>query len=313
MTQAFVISTPPLVVGIGEALYDLIDGRHLLGGAPVNFAVHAHQMLQPAGGCAVVASRVGCDDLGDQLLRELAQRQMDVAWIQRDGSAPTGLVTVSIDAAGHPTYTINPGAAWDCFEFTPAWAELARRCSAVCFGSLAQRSSASRDVIRSFLAACPQALRICDLNLRQHYFDCDVVRHSLAAATVLKLNEEELSVVCDLLEFSPSRRSSIDDCIGELVDRFELSAVALSRGERGTVLYCSGAKFEEPPPRCAAHAEADSVGAGDACCAALAAGLLLRLSPDRILHLCNEAGAYVASCRGATPQLPPGLTAALVT
>lgn len=303
-------SASPLIVGLGEALFDRIDGQAILGGAPVNFAVHAHQMLQRRGGSAVAASRIGDDALGTRLLDELAARGLDNSWIQRDESAPTGVVEVDVDATGHPTYTINTGAAWDRFEFTPEWAELAGRCSAVCFGTLAQRSTASREAIRRFLAKATQSMRVCDLNLRQHYFDDVTIHASLDAATVLKLNDLELPVVCELLQ-APAGRSgaAIEDGIAWLIETYELDAVAYTRGERGTVLHYQGQRYDEPPRAASPQPGADSVGAGDACCAALVAGMLAALPPERILQLANEAGAFVASHRGATPRLPDELTA----
>jgi fructokinase len=301
----------PLIVGLGEALFDRIGGEAILGGAPVNFAVHAHQMLRGRGGRAVVASRIGCDELGERLLAELAGRGLDNAWIQRDEAAPTGVVEVTLDASGQPTYDISTGVAWDRFEFTRAWADLAKRAAAVCFGTLAQRTTESRQAIRQFLAACPQALRVCDLNLRQQYFDREVVEASLRAAGVLKLNEEELPVVCELLGAPHSGRSAtVDAAVGWLMDAFGLDAVAYTRGAQGTVLYHRGARLDEEPKLSPPQPGADSVGAGDACCAALVAGMLIGLEPQQILRLANEAGAFVASQRGATPRLPDELTAA---
>ncbi|RIK75839.1 MAG: carbohydrate kinase [Planctomycetota bacterium] len=300
-----------LVVGLGEALFDRIDGHFILGGAPVNFAVHAHQMLQPTGSEAVVASRIGVDPLGERLLDELSSRGLDNAWIQRDETAPTGVVEVDVDAAGHPSYTINTGAAWDRFEFTPDWAELASRCRAVCFGTLAQRSTASREAVRRFLAESPGAMRVCDINLRQQYFDRVTIHASLEASTVLKLNEEELAVVCELLEAPPSAAAGdVDDAIRWLIEAYELEALAFTRGERGVLLYYGGQRFDEPPTPATPQPGADSVGAGDACCAALVVGMLRGFPPERILRLANQAGALVASHRGATPRLPDELAAA---
>src|SRR3990172_7528952 len=133
------------VVGLGEALRDVLPGGKVLGGAPLNVACHVHALLQGSagaspsrrrrGGDGVVASRVGTDALGDDVVRELARRGMATDFVQRDVDHPTSTVNVALED-GQPTYTFTPDIAWDHLEFTPEWAALASTCDAVCFGTL---------------------------------------------------------------------------------------------------------------------------------------------------------------------------------
>ncbi len=292
----------PTVVGIGEALFDCFPEGALLGGAPVNLAVHAHQLLRQAGGRGAVVSAVGRDELGSQIRQELSARQMTVDFLQELPDYATGTVQVTVDDAGHPEYEITENVAWDHIERTESTDRLAVSCSAVCFGTLAQRSPESRAAIQQFLAAAPQAWRVCDLNLRQQFFSVEVVQNSFAAANVVKLSEEELGVASRLLKIE---RADVDAQALQLCERFELELLALTRGARGTVLFRRGERIEGEVPTFAPVAQADSVGAGDSCCAAIVMGLLLKWPTQRIVDLANRVGAYVASQRGATPQLPP--------
>jgi fructokinase len=294
------VNDGPIVVGIGEALFDCLPDHRALGGAPVNVAVHAHRMLAASGGRGVVVSRAGRDELGAELVAELASRGMGTEHIQWDGGHPTGTVAVSLDGNGGPSYRIEEDVAWDHLEYTPALRTLARSCSAVCFGSLAQRSPATRDAIRMFLADAGGAERVFDANLRQDYFDGAVLRSSLEFATVAKLNEEELGIVGSLV--------GLGDAGGErlawrLMGRFDLRLLAVTRGAAGTLVFADGVKYEATTPRMEREADADSVGAGDACLAALTCGLLLGWTPPRMVEAANEVGAFVASRRGATPAL----------
>ena len=136
-----------IIVGLGEALWDVLPGGRVLGGAPLNVACHVQALLQDCH--AVVASRVGTDALGDDVVRELTRRDMATDYVQRDAGHATSTVNVEL-RDGQPTYTFTPDIAWDHLEFTPAWAELAARCDAVCFGTLAQRSPQSRDRFGNF-------------------------------------------------------------------------------------------------------------------------------------------------------------------
>ena len=288
----------PTVVGIGEALFDCFPEGALLGGAPVNLAVHADQLLRQVGGCGVVVSAIGQDELGSQIRRELLTRQMTADFLQELPEYSTGTVQVTLDGGGHPEYKITENVAWDHIQQTESTDHLAENCSAVCFGTLAQRSPMSRTTIRQFLAAAPQTWRVCDLNLRQQFFTAEVIESSFAAANVVKLSEEELNVAASLLKIDSTQKAE------HLCERFELELLAVTRGERGTVLLRRGERVEGAVPTFVPVPQADSVGAGDSCCAAIVTGLLLNWSTRRIVELANRVGAYVASQRGATPRLP---------
>ena len=58
----------PLVVALGEILWDLLPAGKQMGGAPANFAFHAQQF----GARAITASAVGDDALGREILARLA-------------------------------------------------------------------------------------------------------------------------------------------------------------------------------------------------------------------------------------------------
>ncbi len=295
----------PVVVGLGEALYDCFADREILGGAPINFVVHAHQLLSVVGGRGVVVSRVGRDDLGVKLREVLRERGLEVSYIQSDQRHPTGKVQVTLDAAGEPEYEILADVAWDYLAPDPALDEAAGRCAAVCFGTLAQRGATSRATIQKFVADAPQALRVFDVNLRQHYFSAEVIEQSLRLANFVKLNDEELPRVCRLLGIAAD--SSLDRQSWALLDAFELRGLALTRGALGTTLYREGEAIGGVVPSFSAELGADSVGAGDGCCAGLICGLLLDWPAPRIVELANAVGAYVAGRRGATPELPQSI------
>ena len=290
------------LVGIGEALYDVFPDRQVLGGAPLNLIVHAHRIATRNQGKAIVVSRVGQDDLGSGVIDEIQGRQMEAGFLQTDPDHPTGRVTVSVGPGGEPTYDIVDDVAWDWIHFDPDLEGLAHRCQAVCWGTLAQRNSESRNTILRFLDAMrPGTLRLFDINLRQNFHDARIIRRSLIAASALKVNEEELPTVGKLIG---CENAGPDAMVQDLIRHFELEHVIYTRGERGTVLYDTHGKTEGAPARYEHVPNADAVGAGDACTATVMSGLLLNWPLQQIADTANRAGAYVASQQGATPELP---------
>ncbi len=291
------------IVGLGEALFDIFAESQKLGGAPLNVAVHAHQLLGETGR-GVILSRVGQDPLGQLVREELASRGMSDQWLQSDPDHATGQVFVQVDADGSPSYDIMANSAWDWLQFDPDLESLARQCDAVCFGSLAQRDAQTRNTIYRFLDACrPSACKLFDVNLRLDFYSRQIIDQSLIHASALKLNEDELPVVCDLLGVG-SAEDDVAKRIARLIKRYELDFVIYTQGARGTAIYTMNSVHQGAPVAYSPVEGADSVGAGDACTAACLVGVLLRRPWDQVVTLANEVGAFVASQPGATPQLP---------
>ena len=292
------------IVGLGEALFDVFPHAEVLGGAPLNCAVHADQLARTLGGRGVVVSRIGQDALGGQLKDELSSRGMTTEFIQEDPDRSTGKVFVTTSASGEPQYEIVKNVAWDWMQFDPDDETLATGCDAVCFGTLAQRSAQARSSIQRFVKAASHAVRMFDVNLRQDFYDKQVISHSMELANAVKINSDELGVVAGLLGIVDGGPDSI---VNALIKKFELKSLALTRGAEGTVLYTPDARVEGDQVSYDRADNADSVGAGDSCAACLLIGLVQRWPLEKTVNLANHVGAYVASQPGATPALPDEL------
>lgn len=285
----------PLILALGEILWDMLPAGKQLGGAPGNFAYHAAQL----GGDARTVSAVGDDELGREILVRLGALKLDISLIAADLAHPTGTVSVSL-SAGQPSYTIHENVAWDFIALMPDLLELAGRADCICFGTLAQRNAVSRQTIQEALGrAKPEGLRIFDINLRQHYYNHVVIENSMCVANVLKINNDELRVLGRLFGCAPAA--------GEIFGRFpSLELIALTRGGEGSVLFGSGGEMDEHPGY-PAEPMVDAIGAGDAFTAALAMGLLRGHSLERINDDANRVAAFVCTRAGATPAIPLSL------
>ena len=286
-------------VGLGEILWDMLPAGKQLGGAPANFAYHT----QALGGQGVVVSCVGDDELGKEILSRLEELGLERKYIAVDKHHPTGTVTVALDDNGKPDYTIHENVAWDFIPCDPRLAELAARTDAVCFGSLCQRSDVSHRAVRAFLEATrAECIRVFDINLRQSYFNKAIVQTMLELSNVLKLNDDELPVVVELLDLGGSQ----DELFARLTDNYGLRLIAVTRGGHGSWLHAQGRSSEH---KGFAAQVADTVGAGDSFAAAIALGMLHGRTLDEINEFANRLASFVCSQNGATPRLPDTLAA----
>lgn len=280
------------IVGLGEVLWDVLPDGKTPGGAPANFAYVSTQL----GNHGVVASRVGADENGQEILQKLNAFGVDVSRIQIDEQYPTGTVSVALEN-GQPGYKIIEPVAWDFLELNDDWRDLAEKADAVCFGSLAQRNEISRTTIHEFLTYTRlECLRIFDVNLRQNFYSDEILRESFAAANIVKLNHEELPIICEMFAIEGADEK---EKAKNLHAHFDLNLLCLTRGANGSLLI-SGDELDE---HFGIKIEiADTIGAGDAFTAALTHGILREWSLKEINDFANKTGAFVASQTGAMPD-----------
>ncbi len=290
-----------LIVGLGELLWDLLPEGTRLGGAPANFAVMAGRL----GNRAVVASRIGADELGDQAVETLEGLPVESGFLQRDSEFATGTVTVALEK-GEPQYTIHEPVAWDRMALTGDWRELAKKADAVCFGTLAQRNEASRATVLGFLDETRrECARVFDVNLRAPFWSGEVLRDSLGRATVLKLNGGELRHVLTGTGACPYPTDAEDDDAmlrgaQRLMERYPVELVCITLGERGSLLVT---RREHHRHHGLAARVKDTVGAGDAFTAALTHYYLEGAPLATMNEAGNQWGAWVASQQGGMPPM----------
>lgn len=288
------------IVGLGEALWDVLPEGKKLGGAPANFAYHAGQF----GLDTLAISAVGEDQLGDETLSALKEKGLK--YIMPRVPFPTGTVQVELDAQGVPAYEIREGVAWDNIPFTSEMEKVARSCKAVCWGSLAQRHEVSRNTIHRFLDATPPTcLKIFDINLRQTFYDEEVIRASLKRCNILKINDEELVTIGRLFGYPGLDMSN--KC-WLILGKYNLDMLVLTCGVNGSYVLKPGAMTFIETPKVDV---ADTVGAGDSFTASFCAAILKGLSVSDAHQLAVETSAYVCTCNGAMPRIPAELTGRL--
>lgn len=286
-----------IVVGMGEALWDVLPEGKKIGGAPANFAYHVSQF----GLESRVVSAVGDDKLGMEILENFREKKLSA--MVEVVPYPTGTVQVELDAEGVPCYDIKEGVAWDNIPYTPALEGLAQCTKAVCFGSLAQRSVVSCETINRFLDAMPSedTWKIFDINLRQGFYTKEILCNSFEKCNVLKINDEELVTVSRMFGYPGI---DLQDKCWILLAKYNLKMLILTCGVNGSYVFTPGhVSFVETPK----VEVADTVGAGDSFTAAFVSSVLQGLSVTEAHKLAVETSAYVCTQNGAMPVLPQEL------
>lgn len=286
------------VVGIGEALWDILPEGKKIGGAPANFAYHASQF----GLQSRVVSAVGNDKLGNEILENFQSKELQS--VIEKVNYTTGTVQVELDSEGVPCYDIKENVAWDNIPFSDALSELAQQTCAVCFGSLAQRNIVSRQTINAFLKAMPDGkgqYKVFDINLRQGFYTKEILCQSMQQCNILKINDEELVTISRMFGYPGI---DLQDKCWILIAKYNLEMLILTCGVNGSYVFTPGnVSFVETPK----VQVADTVGAGDSFTAAFIAVILKGKSVIEAHQLAVSVSAYVCTQHGAMPQLPQHL------
>lgn len=287
------------VVGMGEALWDVLPEGKKIGGAPANFAYHVSQFGLPS----CVVSAVGNDALGKEIIENFTSKGLN--HLIEEVPYPTGTVQVEIDQAGIPQYEIKENVAWDNIPYTAKLEQLAKNTKAVCFGSLAQRNVVSRNTINRFLDAMPNnddTLVVFDVNLRQGFYNKEILCNSMKRCNILKINDEELVTVSRMFGYPGI---DLQDKCWILLGKYNLKMLILTCGINGSYVFTPGNVSFQPTPKVEV---ADTVGAGDSFTAAFIANLLKGRSVAEAHSCAVRTSAYICTRPGAMPILPAELT-----
>lgn len=289
-----------IVVGMGEALWDVLPEGKKIGGAPANFAYHVSQFGLPS----CVVSAIGDDALGKEIIENFTSKGLDQ--LIAEVPYPTGTVQVGIDQTGIPLYDIKENVAWDNIPYTEHLDALAKRTKAVCFGSLAQRNVVSRETINHFLDTMPKdddSLIVFDVNLRQGFYNKEILCKSMQNCNILKINDEELITVSRMFGYPGI---DLQDKCWILLGKYNLKMLILTCGINGSYVFTPGNVSFQPTPKVEV---ADTVGAGDSFTAAFIASILKGKSVTEAHTIAVKTSAFVCTQKGAMPILPPEYTA----
>lgn len=280
----------PVIVSVGELLWDRFPTGDRLGGAPANVACHCASL----GADAYVITAVGDDDLGHRAIAQLREKGVHTDHVAVLPDVATGTVDIAMDDHRGHSFTINSPAAWDHLEATDTAKTLVGDADALVFGTLGQRTDAARHATQKIIAAASEkTLRLCDANFRAPFDDHDLLRQLLPMADILKINDEELA------EFAAGTTAA-----DFFADQPQLQNLVYTRGAAGALLLGRDSQAEHlgmPTD------VVDTVGAGDSFTATVLMGMLRGKPLKEIIDRAVQIAAFVCTQSGATPELPDHL------
>ena len=279
------------ITSIGEILFDMYPNHKRLGGAPLNFIYHVKKLT----GSGNIISRVGKDVLGNKVINDLNHVGISTGFIQHDTLHPTGIAKVGVDENGNPDFKIDTERAFDFIELTEENENLINtETDCLYFGTLAQRSEISRETIRSFYS---RGLKyFVDINLRENFYDEEILRTTLEAADFIKANYDEMHVLND---FFIQSEYSTEKVALDLMEKFNLNMIAVTRGKDGASIFDNGKKYNHTNVETKVI---DTTGAGDAFSAMLCIGYLYGFEIPYINKLANDFAYDICQFEGAMPK-----------
>lgn len=289
---------PITCAGLGEILWDILPSGPRLGGAPANFTFHAKQM----GLDSIAVSCVGNDDFGRKA-REIL-KEADVKSLIFESDKETGYVKATLDERGVPTYDFARDTAYDHIPLNDELLAVAKKTQVCCFGTLAQRQAdgSSRKAIKAFLDAMPEgAVRVFDINLRENFFNAEVILKGLERCEVFKCNDDELPVVCKLLNLGSLDQAGFAEYLAK---QHGIHQFIYTCGEHGSDIFYKGEHSHVPTPKVQV---VDTVGAGDSFTATFVALTVQGVNFKAAHQFAVKVAAYVCTQNGAMPILSPEL------
>ncbi|MFC1726251.1 carbohydrate kinase [candidate division KSB1 bacterium] len=282
-----------LIVDIGEILWDIYPDGKYLGGAVSNAVFHLKQL----GYNPVIVSRIGKDEPGEKILSIMKEHGLDTKYIQIDQEKKTGTVGIKLKKDGVPVFKCMQNASFDYLEWTAELEELSGKAGVVIFGSFAQRNQISRDTIFRFIENCKNAVKVCDINLRQNtYKDTKLISRLCNLSDILKLNDTEFSVIKKNFKKEPE---SEPDFINRFIDEFNITILLVTLGDKGCAVFTKNECHYEPGNVIEA---VDTTGSGDAFTAGFISGFIQKRSVRESAGFANRLAAYIAAIKGATPK-----------
>lgn len=282
------------VVAIGEVLWDILPDCRRLGGAPFNFTYRVNSL----GDRGLMISRLGTDGLGNEALEQVRLLGVETGLLQRDSAYPTGTVRVSFDDNHMPDYLIVPEVAYDYLEATESVIDAVARADCVCFGTLVQRSETTRRTLGRLLDGSGDCVKVLDINLRKDCYSLETVEYSLGHAGLLKLNDDEVKVLGELVGLECGDPVVFSN---EVMGRYPIEHCLITLGEYGALVVSrTGETVYEPGYRVGV---VDSVGSGDALTAGFVHKYLRGEGVRAAAHFGNILGAIVATQVGGTEPI----------
>ena len=224
------------VIAFGEILFDQIGDNSYIGGAPLNFIANSVQ----CGAEGAIISAVGRDSLGSVVQNQLEKFKVSTQFLQTN-MYPTGTVKVTLQN-GQPSYEILENVAYDFIDVSILNTEELNNYDFFYFGTLAQRNSTNHNSIKKILNNYNFNTVFLDVNLRQAFYNLAVLDYSISKCNILKINDEEISLVSKLL-FGKALEEN--EFVSTTCNKYKsIDILIITKGAKGCSVWSNGECFD---------------------------------------------------------------------
>ncbi len=277
------------IIAFGEVLWDLLPSGPKIGGAPLNVVLHLRQQ----GVDAHIISKVGNDQLANDLMDFFQEQELDQYLIEQDRKLATSTVVVHLDEKGHAQYDIVAPVAWDNITLSAQAINRVTRADVFVYGTLAARNEASRGTLMAYLEQAQY--KVLDVNLRPPNYTQDTVMALIQSANLVKMNDEELALVAGWIK---PAAATLQERMAVLVEHTGIATLIVTLGAAGAACLHEDQFYRHEGYKVQVK---DTVGSGDSFLAAYLAAQLKDLPIQECLNRACATGAFVAMQSGANP------------
>lgn len=275
-------------VTFGEILYDILNDKKQVGGAPFNVAYHLNNLGIPTA----VITRVGNDENGSGLLAFMQQKHLSTGCVQIDHDHETSTVIASQSDAGEMSYVIQEPVAWDFIEYSQQAIDVVNKADWFIFGSLSSRNEVTEKTLFKLLEL--PAKKVFDINMRPPYVDKARIEQLLMLSDVVKMNDVEFDTICKWNHIASS-----EDPLNTIISRYALETLIVTKGGNGAFMYHNGKRYDNNGYKVNV---ADTIGCGDAFLSGIIYAFINHIPPQEAVDFASKLGAFIATRSGATPD-----------
>lgn len=296
------------VLSFGELLWDQFGDKQEIGGAPFNFSAH----LVRLGAQVELISAVGNDLLGNTTLEMICKFNIETNYVSVS-SYPTGVCQVTTNHLGFPSYGLKEEVTYDNIILTDEQIKhIVNDYNVFYYGTLAQRSDISRNTLNTILSSCKFNEIFCDLNIRQKYYNIEMIENCLTHCTILKVSREEYLILEELdivqikrIDYKNEYDFSLALC-KTLNEKYHIKIIIITMDKDGAMLYQSDNNeivISEKPR----NKVVSTVGAGDSFSACFLYNYLQKVNLNECINRAVELSDFVVTALGAVPEYPSDL------
>lgn len=289
------------ILVFGELLYDVYDDIAIIGGAPFNYSVQLSRLISKEDNLKFITA-LGKDDFSKDAIEFIENENIDSSLIQILDNYETGKATVFMNEDKVPDYIIHENVAWDNIEYNSDIENILKeKYDLFYFNILSCRSEKSYNTLKNIFKNIDSKYKVCDVTFRKNYYTKEKIKEALDFINILKINDDELLTIKNLLypSLKIDLKNDNEKLLRNLNKDFNIDYIFLTLGKEGATLFYNDEYIFKHSNKIKV---VDTVGAGDSFCAALSYAILKKSNIKKILEFASAVSEEMIQVKGGTAK-----------